>query len=84
MGPENAVIFLIITSYSFKQSFEHHGRECAKNMFKDVSHIVKNCDDNFQDYQYEFLGVMEQLSLKNMVDAPNGQVLTLPILVRYH
>jgi|LakMenE18May11ns_1017448.scaffolds.fasta_scaffold9396689_1 hypothetical protein len=54
------------------------------NMFKDVSHIVKNCGDNFQDYQYEFLGVMEQLSLKNMVDAPNGQVLTLPILVRYH
>ena len=53
-------------------------------MFKDVSHIVKNCGDNFQDYQYEFLGVMEQLSLKNMVDAPNGQVLTLPILVRYH
>ena len=54
------------------------------NIFKDVSYIVKNCGDNFQDYQYEFLGVMEQLSLKNMVDAPNGQVLTLPILVRYH
>jgi hypothetical protein len=25
------------------------------NMFKDVSHIVKNCGDNFQDYQY-FVG----------------------------
>lgn len=54
------------------------------NMFKNVSHIIKNCRDNFQDYQYEFLGVMEQLSLKTMVDAPNGQVLTLSILVSYN
>ena len=39
------------------------------NMFKDVNHIIK------------IYGDTEQLSLKTMLDAPNGQVLTFPISV---
>jgi len=50
------------------------------NSFKDVGHIVKFNGDNHLDWKYEFLGIMEQLGLKNLIEptAVGGQVLSLP------
>ena len=51
------------------------------NSFRDVGHIVKFNGDNHLDWKYEFLGMMEQLGLKNLIEptVAGGQVLTLPI-----
>ena len=51
------------------------------NTFKDASHISKFTGDNYQQYKYEFLGMMEQLGLKNMLEAQHGVILTRPALV---
>jgi len=52
------------------------------NAFKDVSHVVKFNGENYSDYRCEFLGMMEQLGLKTMLDAPTGgQIESLPATV---
>ena len=48
------------------------------NTFREVNHIVKFNGDNYNEYKYEFLGMMEQLGLKNMLDDTDGDILTLP------
>ena len=55
------------------------------NSFRDVGHIVKFNGDNHLDWKYEFLGMMEQLGLKNLIEptVAGGQVLTLPIEVNH-
>ena len=53
----------------------------SHNTFRDVSHVVKFNGDNYNEYKYEFLGMMEQLGLKNMLEAPEGRILTLPAMV---
>ena len=48
------------------------------NTFKEVNHIVNFNRDNYKEYKYEFLGMMKQLGLKNMLDNSDGNILTLP------
>ena len=51
------------------------------NVFRDVSHISKFTGENHQQYKYEFLGMMEQLGLRNMLEDQDGFFLTRPQLV---
>jgi len=48
------------------------------NAFKDVGHIVKFNGENYSDYRWS---TMEQLGLKNMLDAPEGRLETHPEMV---
>jgi hypothetical protein len=53
----------------------------AANLTKDngiVSHVGKFNGENLNDYNYEFLGIMEQLGLSNLIDASRGAIDVLP------
>ena len=52
------------------------------NSMKDVSHVTKFNGENFSDYRYEFLIIMEQFGLASLIDASGGQVEVLPTEVK--
>jgi hypothetical protein len=41
----------------------------SNNAFNDVGHLVKFNGENYSENRCEFLTMMEQLDLKNMLDA---------------
>ena len=50
---------------------------------REVSHITKFNGSNFYDWKYEFLGIMEQCGLKNLIEVADGQQLcSIPATVR--
>ena len=52
------------------------------NSMKDVNHVTKFNGENFSDYRYEFLIIMEQFGLASLIDATGGQVEVLPAEVK--
>lgn len=56
----------------------------AASSFRDVSHITKFNGSNFFDWRYEFVGIMEQLGIKNLIEVADGQLLcTIPDVVSF-
>ena len=53
------------------------------NSMKDVSHVTKFNGENFSDYRYEFLILMEQLGLSGLIDPSGGQVEAFPAELKF-
>lgn len=53
------------------------------NSMKDVNHVTKFNGENFSDYRYEFLVIMEQFGLASLIDGTGGQVEVLPAEVKF-
>ena len=47
-------------------------RNPTGNCLKDMSHIVKFDGTNYFDWKYEFLGILEQHGLRQLVQPVNG------------
>jgi len=57
----------------------------ASSSLRDTQHIPKLNGDNHHEWSYEVLSIAEQHSLKDLLIAPNGGVLsTRPEPVSYH
>ncbi|KAK4021594.1 hypothetical protein OUZ56_003506 [Daphnia magna] len=49
-----------------------------QNAFRDFNHVVKFNGENYNEYKYELLSMLEQLGLKNMHEPVNGILNTCP------